>query len=302
MSRVTTFREDIPYPPPEFIYNTIDESDIISAGDSFFQLPVNGLRFAAALEKNCGKKVFDATQINEEYCKRPAAVLELNGYTGNKERIFLLECVERASPVRAKTKYLASTNEVAVKYLSLAANILSFSSAEEWLQFSVFLKTPLEFRTDAYFRYFNRLPEIASVYTLNPPMLFYNEDKEFAGTKIDSVFIEDVSSSLKKLSVFLKQKYNLVLLYVVIPDKYSLYGGYENQDFKYNNYIPALTASLKNKGVYTFDSYTLLKENSNNEILYYRSDTHFNEKGRDLLVKECVNQINLISGESGNTK
>ncbi|MDD5362006.1 MAG: hypothetical protein PHN88_07725 [Ignavibacteria bacterium] len=302
MSRVTAFKEDIPYPPPELIYNSVDESDIISAGDSFFLLPINGLKFAAALEKYSGKKIYDATQFDVEYGKRPAAMLTIKGFNRDKEKIFILECVERYSHERAKTKYLASVNEVVFKYLYLDANILSLSSAEEWLQRSVILRTPLEFKADAYFKFFRRLPEISSIYTLNPPMLFYNEDRDYAGIKPDSVYIEETANSLKKLSVLLKEKYNLVLLYVVIPNKYSLYGEYVNPDFKYNNYIPALTESLRSKGVHTFDTYTLLKENSNNELLYYRSDTHFNEKGRDLLVKECANMISLISGESEKSK
>jgi hypothetical protein len=306
MSRVSEFKEEIPYPPPELIFNTMEESDVISAGDSFFQIPINGLMFAAALEKLCGKKVYDATQIDEEYCKRPAGVLELAGYTADsalfKEKIFLLECVERYSPERAKSKYLASSKEVAVKYLSLSVNILSFISADEWLQSSFLLKAPLEFKADTYFRLFNRLPADASVHTLKPPMLFYNEDKEFAENKIDSVYIEDVANSIKKLSSLLKEKYNLVLLYVVIPDKYSLYGSYVNPEFQYNGYIPKLTESLKSKGVYTIDTYTLLKQNSYNDLLFYRSDTHFNVRGRDLLLGECANQINQIIKRNGNLK
>jgi len=83
------------------------------------------------------------------------------------------------------------------------------------------------------------------------------------------------------------------LIYVVIPNKYSIYGDYADKGYRYDGFIPRLTERLAARGVKSVDLYSLYlgRKKAGSPPLYYSSDTHYTALGKALAVDACIEVI-----------
>ncbi len=90
--------------------------------------------------------------------------------------------------------------------------------------------------------------------------------------------IESYASNLATLADNLKETFNLEMIFMAVPNKYTLYSGKVNNDL-YKGFIPDLQDALDRKGVKYVDLYSNFSKAS--EVLYYGTDTHWNKLGVD---------------------
>lgn len=143
------------------------------------------------------------------------------------------------------------------------------------------------------FEFLNEVDMRTPVYSKKPEMLFYVDDVEFNKIIASQEYIDMMANNIKVLRDTLKEKYNIELIYYIQPTKYSIYGKYTENFTEYNNFIPMAYNSLIKHGINTFDVYTEynMLENIGNDLLYYKGDSHFTPRGKDVVVNNILRFI-----------
>jgi hypothetical protein len=93
--------------------------------------------------------------------------------------------------------------------------------------------------------------------------------------------INNICNNIEDLAQKLHNEFNIHLVFIPIPAKYTLYHTKINND-KYNNFIPRLQRGLKQRNVSYIDLYSEFTKAD--QLLYYGTDAHWNEKGMKLAV------------------
>ena len=138
------------------------------------------------------------------------------------------------------------------------------------------------------FRYISNL---TPVYFIKDgiPWLFYHEQVNSENTsfyyKHSQEEIENYCNNVEDLDKKLMKEYNIQLLFLPIPAKYTLYHKFINDD-EYNNFLPRFYDELGKKDVKfirIFEDYLY-----SDEILYYGTDSHWKNKGMDMAVDKIM--------------
>lgn len=281
----------------------INDAEIFTFGDSFFDIS-RANQFPSVLAQKLGKKVYFG------YDDYPLRHLHANGYTDKRPKVLIMETVERFIPrkyskprdtlfVHAKRKPSIVDNIRELK------NIVFYTKSE--IHYDALLKRSF-LTTAAYseistlkFRLFGYISSFTPVYHLNDtiPWLFGHDEVNTDNTSFyyphTQKDIDNMCNNIKHLSDLLKEKHNIHLVFLPMPAKYTIYHKNINSH-KYNNFLPKLQEGLKARGVAFIDAYTELK--NTNDLLYYGTDAHWNEKGMrftvDLTIKYLRNN-NLIN-------
>jgi hypothetical protein len=125
-------------------------------------------------------------------------------------------------------------------------------------------------------------------------MLFNKEDIEFDGKVKTNLNYDQFADNVNNIKKVLSEKYNLQLVYIIIPNKYSIYRDILPEQKSYINFIPLITEKLKKRNVKTEDLYSIFIEYRKkfpDKLLYYGSDTHFNEIGQEIFINVIQNLI-----------
>jgi len=142
------------------------------------------------------------------------------------------------------------------------------------------------------FEWFGDIDVKTPMYSNYPKMLFFDEEIRFNENKNKFESIDEISSNISLEAELIKDKYNLDLVYLVIPNKFSIYSDLIVGDPGYDNYIPILQEKLKSKGVKYIDIYSVFytyRKNNPTELIYYSGDTHYNARGKKLLIDVLMN-------------
>lgn len=75
------------------------------------------------------------------------------------------------------------------------------------------------------------------------------------------------------------------MVFMGIPSKYTIYHTLLNND-PYNNFLPRLYKGLEERGVPCISLYE--DYIGKKEVLYYGTDTHWNEKGLSIAINNTV--------------
>jgi len=144
------------------------------------------------------------------------------------------------------------------------------------------------------FHYFKDIDTRIGRYSENPKMLFYFQAVEFNQMPKPAADLNTTASNIKFLSDQLKDEYNIELIYVVLPNKYSIYSDFVDSNYEYDNFIPEINKRLIDQGVNIIDIYSrymAYRKTDDSKLLYYPSDTHFSAFGQDIFFKEIVSKI-----------
>ncbi len=90
----------------------------------------------------------------------------------------------------------------------------------------------------------------------------------------------------------IQEKYNLTFVYLIIPNKFSVYGDLVAGGKSYDNFIPLLQAALQKRGIQYIDVYqifTQYKKTNPDDLLFYGGDTHYSPVGKQLVIDEIIN-------------
>jgi hypothetical protein len=295
-NRIAHFKEDLP--PSTIKYRFTDKhpdihvADILTFGDSFFdyaRIPT----FPEKLGDTLNKQVFYARY---DY---PLNTLAEKDFKKGRAKILLYETAERYIPTRFskphENQYKPDTRGVTRKKLSALWHGIFIKDSE--VRYSLLL-------TRSYVTYkfysliatlkfdaFGYIAETTPVYSLNQkiPWLFYYEEVNKDSTSFyyqhSDQDIENYCDNIADLRTKLKEQYNLDMLFFPVPCKYTIYHKLLNND-AYNNLLPRIYKGLEKRGVPVIKVYDDFIGST--ELLYYGTDTHWNEKGIDIALSRTL--------------
>ncbi len=96
-----------------------------------------------------------------------------------------------------------------------------------------------------------------------------------------------MAKNLSDLGLILKNEYNIELIYLIMPDKLSVYRDYLKNENIAESYIPKINSKLRERNLNVIDiyaDYLNYRSNDDAKLLYYASDTHFTAFGKERLV------------------
>jgi hypothetical protein len=274
----------------------LDTVSLFIIGDSFIEAnaghPALPLQLSSALHVP-----IHAVQAGESTAYfNPLYLFKKGGVTRGKPRLVILERVERyiidefGYPLDDDPD-IATSAESVVKSDWEIVQRRWFADAEK--NYQIFLTSSsvtspvIELWNTAMFSLLGRISEKTPVYSLNPPFLFYDEEVTHDRTcgfyypHPDSL-IDTIAGNLAQLRDILKERYNTDLMFMPIPNPYTLYHTFINSD-PYDQFLPRLEKALNKRGVATVDLYEPFK--ASKEILYFPTDSHWNADGVNVALR-----------------
>lgn len=280
------------------IFNS-DSADVLLFGDSFFaslQAFMLGREGDAVTDKLIAYNICaDGITKGGE---NPLTYFERINYEKGRRRIVVVEAVERSSIDRA----LDYPDEGSPIRWGFAEKVIGHIFANDHVEY-FFTDNILSYNLfriidNIKFKYFGDIDRRIGAYSIEPKMIFYFQGIEFDKMQKSASTLELVAENIKDLSDKLKRRYNIELLYTILPNKYSIYGDYADSLFCYDNFIPIISDKLATSGVNVIDVYSLYKdyrENDDSMLLYEPSGTHYSAFGREIFIRALVKKIVAIS-------
>ncbi|HJV36718.1 alginate O-acetyltransferase AlgX-related protein [Geomonas sp.] len=276
----------------------LENAAVVTMGDSFFNSSLESDLFANEVARKGGMAVHNvALRKDFEPCSYPLAYLASIGYRGDRRRILVLETVERNTFERT-IRYCAAARTSAAPTDTLANRVLDNGDVEYFFKNNLVVHPLLKWLKNARFRWFGKVDQAIGAYSENPSMLFFHSDLDFAAIKKDDAVVDAAADQVAWLAALLRERYNMELLYVVMPDKYSLYRRYVRDATPYDLFVPRLVDRLHRRGVHALDMYSAyLNRETPGHPFFFAGDTHYTAAGKAVLVDECLREIAAINGE-----
>jgi hypothetical protein len=301
---ISDFKRELPTPVRKYRLSeknpALNKADILTFGDSFFDVSFQKT-FPERLSDTLNLKVYsymtqDPTRAN------PFCVLNSNNFMNNgPSKYIIFETVERNVHVKFDKPYEINcvTQEIKPKPADKVIKVIFKNNSEKL--FATLLKRGYifnrlyEFFVTIRFKLFGYISPLTAKYNIsNEPWIFYSLEYDdipggFAYQYSDEE-IERYADNILALSKNMKETYNLDLIFMPIPNKYTIY--HEMVDtHAYNNFLPRLYNELNKRHVQYVNLYTEFK--SSKDTLYYGTDTHWNKKGVDKALELMLKKMDF---------
>jgi len=277
----------------------LQDADILTYGDSFFDFS-RLVTFPERLGDSLHQKVHYERFFDDH---RPLVNLLENDYKNTQPKILIYESAERYIPHRFMKKHeMEVRNDKRSKIRKAVANFRDLLFLELTEAKYTTLINRSYFTTYIYsliatikFNVFSYITSLTPKYcfTKDSPWLFYYEQTNDNPTsfyyKHTQEEIDNYCNNIADLSHKLKKYYNLDMIFMPIPSKYTIYHKLLNND-NYNNFLPMLYDGLEKRGVPVVKLYE--DYDKADDILYFGTDTHWNEKGLQIALNKAVDVIN----------
>jgi hypothetical protein len=306
---INHFRENLPKPIDKYRLSdrnpSLEDADIIAFGDSFFDFS-RQKTVAERLHDSLGLLVHAEVGFLETKDWYPLYYLNENKYQPNHKRILIYEVVERNIHDRFLLPHQLSFEEKQkdgnpVSLIFKNTRDFIFNSNSEKL-FTVMLQgsylTNWIYCKIATLKFdlFGFISARTPVYSLDKfevPMLFYDitvSDKPtgFYFNHTDEM-IKTYCDNISDLSHKLMTNYNLKLIFVPVPNKYTIYHNKMNPGTEYGNFLPRLYVELASRKISFINLYEDFK--ASESLLYYGTDEHWNKNGVDIAVKNMLQEL-----------
>lgn len=281
----------------------VNTAEIFTFGDSFFDISRKD-QYPSMLSEKLNKKVHFG------YFDYPLQYLKEKGYNDKEPKIMVMGIVERYIPIKFARPHDTTlvVKKDTSKLLATARKVRDFIfyKRSETMYDALLMRS--YFTTDIYseiatikFDLFGYIPKYTPVYSLDDsvPWLFVDDEVDGNNTSYyyhhSMVEMENICNNIKDLSEKLKRLYNIHLVFMPIPAKFTLYHTIVSNE-RYNNFIPRLQEGLTKRNVSYIDVYSEFR--SSDQVLYYGTDAHWNVKGLesavDLTIK-YLKESNLIN-------
>ena len=271
---------------------SLDETEIFVFGDSYFDI-ARGTQFPKRIKEETNKKV------HYVYKESPLEYFTRNSYKNDTPRLLIYGRVERYIPFefgkQHEAIYIPDSRSEIRKLFGGIKDIIFYSRTEKLydalMKRSYFTTGIYSIISTIKFDLFSYISNLTPVYALNDitPWLFYHDQLNDENTsfyyKHSNEEIENYCNNIEDLGKKLLANYNIKLLFIPIPAKYTLYHKYINND-EYNNFLPRLYNELDKKDI----KFIKILEDflNSNEILYYSTDGHWKKNGMDMAVNKII--------------
>ena len=303
-SCINHFKLDFPTPVRKYRLSeknpTVNESDILTFGDSFFDFSFQ-TTFPERLSDTLNQKVY-SFMTQDAALSNPFCILNHGLYKKNvNQKYAIFETIERNIPVKFTQAYDISCVKNTPKrkiYDEIHGFIFNKNSEKLYaliLKRGYIVNRLYSFFVTLRFDMCGYISPMTSKYKMEKdPWLFYsmeygNDPGGFYYQYTDEE-LNTYADNILHLSRNLKSNYNLDLIFMPIPNKYTIYHKMVNND-SYNDFLPRLYAELDKRGILYIDLY---KEFINSpDTLYYGTDTHWNKKGVDKALNLVLEKMSI---------
>ncbi len=314
-NNIRYFREEIPEVKPKFQFSedhaSLEEAEILTFGDSFMDF---------SRHTQISRRIFDSLQtpVFYEYDYDPIKFLGEKNYNNDEPKILLYTRTERWIPINFGenpiTEEIKTNNNpsgpadnekssLAKRGFNKIKNLLFIDRADEllkaMLQRSYVISDINEFIATLKFDLFGYVSVFTPRYTLEQetPWLFYVDqiDKDEVTSFYYPHSDQDVATmadNIEKMSKHLWEKYNLQMVFLPVPSKYTIYYHLVDPAAQYNNFIPRLYAELDKRQVTYVNLYQAYK--ASDEYVFYGTDDHWTEAGVNIATEKVLNKIEEI--------
>lgn len=296
---ILDFREKIPLVEKKYQYSedhpSLEEAEIYTFGDSYFDFARHE-QFPKRLGKILNKKVYFA---HNGY---PLQHFAENGFENKSPKILIYEQVERYVPDKFMNEHKVIINvdsrSLIRKKAAVVKDLLFYSRSEQLYDalikrsyFTTYIYTII---ATIKFRLFGYISNLTPVYTLkyDTPWLYYEDQVNETMTsfyyKFSEAEIDAMCDNMEKLHAELKEKYNIYMVLLPLPAKYTVTHHLLNND-EYSNFLPRLYKEMDKRGIRyisVFDEFMKSGEN-----LYYGTDSHWNNNGINLALEKTVQYL-----------
>jgi len=306
-SYIKYFRDDLPTPIDKYRLSDrnpkLNDADIIAFGDSFFDF---------SRQKTVPERLHDSLNVKVHTIRGyyPLDHLHDRDYTTEDTKTIIYEVIERDIHDRffEPQKLNDTWNDgrdysyIQSKYLFIRKNIFQENTEE---LYSVLLKGSF-LTSEIYswiatlkFDLFKYIPPATSLYNFTAfdfPVLFWgmtvnDENTSFYHEHTDEL-IDTYCDNIIDISKKLKNIYNLDMVFLPIPNKYTIWHKKINPEDEYDNFLPRLYREMDNRNIPYVDIYHDFKKSDS--ILYYGTDSHWNKNGIDIAVKNLLEHLRKI--------
>ena len=304
---VKDFREDdLPAYSVKYRYTekhpTLDQADIYLFGDSFLDF-TRMTTFPERLGDTINQRAFYAR------LDRPLQYLEEHQYSSSEEKIILFESAERYIPERFSQPHLiepAPDSRSSIRQKVASVRDFIFLDNTDVLYGTLlsrnYLTTGLYSASTTFkFNAFKYITDMTPVYTLEEetPWLFYHDQLNGEPSSFyyqhSQEEIDTYCNNIADLASKLLDQFNLKMVFMAIPSKYTIYHTVVNND-PYNDFLPRLYAGLEERGIPyipIYEDFMKAKDNSS-EPIYYGTDTHWTKKGLDMALENTVKVLESL--------
>jgi hypothetical protein len=298
------FREILPFPKDKYRLSDrnpdLEDANLIAFGDSFFDF---------SRQKTVAERLHDSLGIAVHAVRAwyPLDYLHQLKYQKGDKKIIIYQVIERNLHDRFIEPHdlnWEGNDYMDVSQLSLPSRIKHwiFDVKSEEL-YSILLSESYLTRefysiiATAKFDMFNYMAPRTPVYSLdnrfNVPMLFYDITVNEMPTSFyfdhNDELIKTYCDNLEDLGQQLLDRYNLEMIFVPIPNKYTLYHDVVKPEDAYNDFLPRFYKEMNNRNIKYVNVYNKFK--NADTLLYYGTDSHWNKKGVDITVEEILKKI-----------
>jgi len=297
------FREDLPQAEYKFRFSTKNKSpqqaDILLFGDSHFDYS-RQTTFAERIADSLKVDVF-LHRLEKPHKGNALAFLNDANYKSDKRKLVFYESSERYVISRSIIEYqdvgiISKYNPLYQKLKTLRFKIFNPSSDN---LYNTFLKKSYltnylysEITTIKFdlFKYMNGQIKDYVIDQQNGSWIFHREPVEFFNrTDISDSLISHCAMNIQKMQEKFRENYNLELIYIILPEKYVMYN-IKNTNKKYHQFVPRMQKEFDKLGIPYIDLYSDFADNE--QVLYYKTDTHWNKMGVDIAVENTLEHLN----------
>ncbi|MGE0267458.1 MAG: hypothetical protein AB7S78_03230 [Candidatus Omnitrophota bacterium] len=292
MCLVDLYRERIDKRPIGKQSSNLDDFDVIAFGDSFFRSNLGSESFAQELAKKSGLKVYYLD--SDEYFQNdtnPLLFLKSKNYKKGSRKILIYQSVERYSLDGAKKLV---SDQISADYSGRwTEKVFDNDDLDYFFKDNRVIYPVVKWVANVKFHLLGEIDARIANYSVKPKMLFYKPGVEFNYRKKEPADFVMLAENLAYLRKTLHEEYNIELIYVVIPNKFTIYSEYADKEYRYDNYLSEVAGIMSREHVPFINVYSMYKDyrqRDDSQRLYYMNDSHYTPFGKAMIV-EAVYQL-----------
>ena len=286
----------------------VGNADILAFGDSFLDFS-RMTTFPEKLSDSLNESVFYARM------DRPLQYLAEHNYSNSGKKYLIFETAERFLHDRfyepqPSTPYLDTRTGIRKNLASFRDDFIFLENTE--VLYSMLLSrsyfTTYIYSIIATFKFdlFRQITSQTPIYSLNyngRPWLFgglqFGDGPQGYSYRHTEAEINNYCDNIEQLASDLKEKYNLELIFMIIPSKYTIYHNIiGTDDADYGNFMPRMYAELRKRNIPVIDFYDEFMTKRFDKLLYYSTDTHWTEEGLNIALNKTIQVIDSLDNSN----
>ena len=306
---ISHFKEKLPKAERKYRFSEkhpeMNQADILMFGDSFLDIS-RQTTLPERLNDSTNKRVYYHRFLSPHQ-SNPLCILEEEEYKNMMPKYIIYESVERNIPLRFDDPFIAEDceNEESDLFSETADAVINLTFPEnseemykQVLKRSVVTTKLFELFATLKFDLFGYISSQTPIYKLgeDPWLFYYPQVNDQPGSFYYDYSEEEVTTYCNNIALLkkrLRELYNLEMIFMPIPSKYTIYHKVVNDDL-YNNFLPRVYAGLDDRDVPYIDLYSEFI--NHDRVLYYGTDTHWNKRGVDIALYKLINKLDSFNG------